>query len=91
MAVGILFSQAKEIRPWVLAFTAGNFIYIALADLVPELLHEHHQLRLVPSQQLSLPGEDARHVETRWKGLIMNAGILFGILLMSILGLAFED
>ena len=32
---------STSVKPAVLAFTAGNFLYIALADLIPELLHGH--------------------------------------------------
>ncbi len=40
---GVGLNEARGLRPWILAFTAGNFLYIALSDLVPELLHEHQQ------------------------------------------------
>lgn len=33
-----VFYFATTLKPIILAFTAGNFLYIALADLVPELL-----------------------------------------------------
>lgn len=36
-------SFSTTIKPAILSLTAGNFLYIALADLIPELLHGHHQ------------------------------------------------
>jgi zinc transporter ZupT len=33
-----------EFAPWVGAATAGGFIYLALADLMPEL-HREHRVR----------------------------------------------
>lgn len=36
VGVGVL---STVVKPSVLSFTAGNFLYIALSDLVPELLH----------------------------------------------------
>jgi zinc and cadmium transporter len=40
-----LLDQFEEFLPHVLAFTAGMFIYIACADLIPELHREHHEKR----------------------------------------------
>jgi zinc transporter ZupT len=34
---------ATSIKPAILSLTAGNFLYIALADLVPALLHGSHK------------------------------------------------
>jgi zinc transporter ZupT len=34
---------SSSIKPAILALTAGNFLYIALADLVPELLQGSHK------------------------------------------------
>ncbi len=39
--------QVEHIIPLMAAFAAGNFIYLALADLVPELHHEQNQKNVV--------------------------------------------
>lgn len=36
-----------NISVWLLAFTAGNFIYISSADLIPEIKHQDHSNRAV--------------------------------------------
>jgi zinc and cadmium transporter len=30
-------ASAPRLLPWVLAFAAGNFLYVAMADLIPSL------------------------------------------------------
>lgn len=69
------FSQTVE--PLILSLTAGNFLYIALADLVPELLqggksehgHEHgcELARDLPQDQ-SYDEENAESVSTPYDG-----------------------
>jgi zinc and cadmium transporter len=51
-AIGVfLFSmQLQSLLPVLLAFTAGGFIYIAAADLMPELKHEVNKLKYVALQ-----------------------------------------
>lgn len=34
-------SNSQTITSCIMGFTAGSFLYVALADLVPELQHEH--------------------------------------------------
>ncbi|PIS14168.1 hypothetical protein COT65_00275 [Candidatus Shapirobacteria bacterium CG09_land_8_20_14_0_10_47_13] len=41
--------------PYLIAFAAGNFIYIATSDLIPEL-HQHFQKETAFSQTLSFVG-----------------------------------
>lgn len=48
--IGVLVATAMQRilvywRPFVMAFSAGNFIYLALSDLVPELLHHREPQR----------------------------------------------
>jgi zinc and cadmium transporter len=42
------------ITPYILAFAAGNFLYIAMADLIPDL--HHGGLEGGPIRQLLLIG-----------------------------------
>lgn len=37
MAVGILIGEHEAATQWIYAFTAGTFLYISLADLIPEM------------------------------------------------------
>jgi len=39
-------STAERIVPFLLAIAAGNFIYLAMADLIPELHHEENPRRI---------------------------------------------
>lgn len=34
-------SRVPEVVPYILAFAAGNFLYVAMADLIPNLHHGH--------------------------------------------------
>lgn len=64
--IGVLINEAKGIQPWVLAFTAGNFLYLALSDLIPEMLHDHR---------------DSRKSYVSWisqnVGLVLGASLMF--------------
>jgi hypothetical protein len=54
---GILLSDSASYRPYILAFTAGNFLYIALAALIPELnsgsSHSHSHSHSLPQNHSS--------------------------------------
>uniref|UniRef100_A0AAY4AL79 Zinc transporter ZIP6 n=1 Tax=Denticeps clupeoides TaxID=299321 RepID=A0AAY4AL79_9TELE len=70
MAVGILIGQYVEnVATWIFALTAGLFLYVALVDMVPEMLHNDAN-----EQGFSHYGYF----------LLQNAGILlgFGIMLL---------
>ena len=41
MIIGILLGERDTVIPWILAATAGIFIYIALVDMMPELNSGH--------------------------------------------------
>lgn len=42
----------QPLQPLMLAFTAGNFLYIALADMTPELMHGHTPLGMITQNLL---------------------------------------
>uniref|UniRef100_A0A8C3J6U2 Zinc transporter ZIP6 n=1 Tax=Calidris pygmaea TaxID=425635 RepID=A0A8C3J6U2_9CHAR len=70
MATGILIGHyADNVSMWIFALTAGLFMYVALVDMVPEMLHN----------------DASDHGCSRWGYfLLQNAGILlgFGIMLL---------
>ena len=41
MIIGILLGELETFTPWILAATAGIFIYVALVDMMPELNTGH--------------------------------------------------
>merc|ERR1712179_526332 len=41
MVIGILLGELPMVIPWILAATAGIFIYVALVDMMPELNSGH--------------------------------------------------
>ena len=41
MVIGILLGELDMFTPWILAATAGIFIYVALVDMMPELNSGH--------------------------------------------------
>lgn len=45
----LLLEQSREIIPYALVLAAASFIYIAIADLVPDL-HRTHKIRAAPAQ-----------------------------------------
>lgn len=47
-----LLDQYDQLLPPTLGFTAGMFIYIACADLIPELHREHHERNEIPIRQV---------------------------------------
>ncbi|KAL2092839.1 hypothetical protein ACEWY4_012637 [Coilia grayii] len=68
MATGILIGHyAEDVATWVFALTAGLFLYVALVDMVPEMLHND-----VSEQGFSHYGYF----------LLQNAGILLGFGIM---------
>nr|XP_056718244.1 zinc transporter ZIP6 [Euleptes europaea] len=70
MATGILIGHyADNVSMWIFALTAGLFMYVALVDMVPEMLHN----------------DASDHGCSRWGYfMLQNAGILlgFGIMLL---------
>ncbi|KAM9095664.1 zinc transporter ZIP6 isoform 3-T4 [Sarcophilus harrisii] len=70
MATGIFIGHyAENVSMWIFALTAGLFMYVALVDMVPEMLHN----------------DASDHGCSRWGYfLLQNAGILlgFGIMLL---------
>ncbi len=40
-------AELSSIMPYLLGFAAGNFIYIAAADLIPEIHHESNRLKMI--------------------------------------------
>lgn len=56
---------SESIQPAILSLTAGNFLYIALADLIPELLHSH-------------VGPDAGRRRRMAESLLQYGGVLVG-------------
>ncbi|XP_041499110.1 zinc transporter ZIP6-like isoform X2 [Microtus oregoni] len=70
MATGIFIGHyAENVSMWVFALTAGLFMYVALVDMVPEMLHN----------------DASDHGCSRWGYFFLqNAGILlgFGIMLL---------
>jgi len=41
MIIGIFLGELEMVIPWILAATAGIFIYVALVDMMPELNSGH--------------------------------------------------
>lgn len=70
MATGIFIGHyAENVSMWIFALTAGLFMYVALVDMVPEMLHN----------------DACDHGCSRWGYfLLQNAGMFlgFGIMLL---------
>ncbi|XP_030607767.1 zinc transporter ZIP6 isoform X3 [Archocentrus centrarchus] len=68
MVTGILIGHyAENISTWIFALTAGLFMYVALVDMVPEMLHN----------------DAGDHGFSHWGFfLLQNAGILLGFCIM---------
>ncbi|MBN3284559.1 S39A6 protein, partial [Polyodon spathula] len=76
MITGILIGHyAENISMWIFALTAGLFMYVALVDMVPEMLHND-----AGDHGFSHCGYF----------LLQNAGILLGFSIMLVIAI-FED
>lgn len=103
MAAGILLStyagdSRKHVENIVLAITAGNFLYIALADLIPELKsldedgsddhshgHGHSHMNV-----FDISKEDKKR--TRWlKKILVHSGFFVGVGSMILIALYGEE
>ncbi|XP_032420339.1 zinc transporter ZIP6 isoform X2 [Xiphophorus hellerii] len=73
MVTGILIGHyAENISTWIFALTAGLFMYVALVDMVPEMLHN----------------DAGDHGFSHWGFfLLQNAGILLGFCIMLLIAL----
>jgi len=75
--VGTLLGDTEEFKIWILAISAGAFVYIALVDMLPEI-------RLT-----ALPEGDASTMVRRF--IVQQAGLISGVLLMWLLAVFEED
>uniref|UniRef100_A0A8C5QZ88 Solute carrier family 39 member 10 n=1 Tax=Leptobrachium leishanense TaxID=445787 RepID=A0A8C5QZ88_9ANUR len=72
MLIGTAVGQyATNITPWVFAVTAGMFLYVALVDMLPEMLHGDGESEHCPIGHFTL----------------QNLGLLFGFAIMLIIAL----
>ncbi|KAG7232263.1 hypothetical protein INR49_009332 [Caranx melampygus] len=73
MVTGILIGHyADNISTWIFALTAGLFMYVALVDMVPEMLHN----------------DAGDHGFSHWGFfLLQNAGILLGFCIMLLIAI----
>ncbi|XP_023253997.1 zinc transporter ZIP6-like [Seriola lalandi dorsalis] len=73
MVTGILIGHfAENISTWIFALTAGLFMYVALVDMVPEMLHN----------------DAGDHGFSHWGFfLLQNAGILLGFCIMLLIAI----
>lgn len=78
MLIGTAVGQyANNITLWIFAITAGMFLYVALVDMLPEMLHgdgDHEEHGFCPVGQF----------------ILQNLGLLFGFALMLVIAL-YED
>lgn len=104
MIAGVLISQYggagddTQVKKWVLAFTAGNFLFISLADLVPELMHDHSQGAALThshshGSDLFKPIHSPISPRRRalYKSIVQNLGMLAGFASMALIALYGED
>ncbi|XP_008432978.1 zinc transporter ZIP6 [Poecilia reticulata] len=73
LVTGILVGHyAENVSTWIFALTAGLFLYVALVDMVPEMLHN----------------DAGDHGFSHWGFfLLQNAGILLGFCIMLLIAL----
>lgn len=78
----LLLGKNEMWRQFVLGFTAGVFLYVAMADLIPELLYKHsHSPK--PSDQHGQVGTGGSKLPNQWKeALLQHSGIILGCTLM---------
>ncbi|KAJ3592481.1 hypothetical protein NHX12_007608 [Muraenolepis orangiensis] len=76
MAIGTAVGQyAHNVTSWIFAVTAGMFLYVALVDMLPEMLH----------------GDSEEHKRCQLGHfLLQNLGLLTGFILMLLIAI-FED
>jgi len=75
MIVGIFLGNVPELASWILAGTAGIFLYVALVDMVPEMSSGH-----------SHPYVEESHLDPHLMELALQvSGMVAGILIMLVL------
>ena len=77
MIIGILLGELPEFIPWILAITAGIFIYVALVDMMPELNSGHRH-----------PISDHAQHDSHLKELFLQlCGMSLGTMIMLVIAL----
>ncbi|XP_013916174.1 PREDICTED: zinc transporter ZIP5 isoform X1 [Thamnophis sirtalis] len=73
MALGTIVSQStSQVTPWIFAITAGVFLYVALVDMLPEMLQRH---------STSSKKRSCRHFLLQNLGFLSGGGLMLCIAL----------
>ncbi|XP_078660848.1 zinc transporter ZIP10-like isoform X2 [Branchiostoma floridae x Branchiostoma belcheri] len=87
MAVGVGMGKSNQVGPWVFALAGGMFLYIALVDMLPELLHgSAAEDRSDTDDQKKKKTANSTVVHV----LVQSAGMLTGVVIMLLIAI-FED
>ncbi|KAI8497048.1 hypothetical protein Bbelb_249970 [Branchiostoma belcheri] len=87
MAVGVGMGKSNQVGPWVFALAGGMFLYIALVDMLPELLHgSAAEDRSDTDDQKKKKTANSAVVHV----IVQSAGMLTGVVIMLLIAI-FED
>eukprot|EP00058_Branchiostoma_floridae_P020750 XP_002606240.1 hypothetical protein BRAFLDRAFT_123712 [Branchiostoma floridae] len=84
MAVGVGIGKSNEVGPWVFALSAGMFLYIALVDMLPELLRGYAEDEGDSCNLKKTSDSACEHF------LLQSAGLVTGVVIMLLIAV-FED
>ncbi|XP_078581403.1 zinc transporter ZIP6-like [Branchiostoma floridae x Branchiostoma japonicum] len=84
MAVGVGIGKYNEVGPWVFALSAGMFLYIALVDMLPELLRGYAEDEGDSCNLKKTSDSACEHF------LLQSAGLVTGVVIMLLIAV-FED
>ncbi|CAH1242197.1 SLC39A10 [Branchiostoma lanceolatum] len=85
MAVGVGMGKSNKVGPWVFALSGGMFLYIALVDMLPELLHGSSEDGSESDDLKTTSDSACGHV------LLQSAGMITGVVIMLLIAIYEDD
>ncbi|CAF3498842.1 unnamed protein product [Rotaria sp. Silwood1] len=79
--MGVIFGEVENFHPWICALAGGMFVYIGLADMIPELISMGHEIE----KDHAMTNKPITRILKLKILLCQNMGVIFGIAVMFLL------